>query len=322
MTLTIQSQKNWQDITYTSQDGLKLYARRYGPEASEFRPVVCLAGLTRNCRDFHNLATALAANPARPRSIYCLDYRGRGRSEFDPNWRNYSPYIELLDVLDFMTMMSLSEAAIIGTSRGGIIAMLMAVMRPSAIGAVVLNDIGPVIETAGLARIMGYAGKIPLPHTWEEAATLIREMNRRSFTQLDDAGWLDLAHQWFNEENGRPAPGYDSNLAKALQEIDISKKMPEMWPHFKALVRVPVLVLRGENSDLLSTKTVAAMTKEHPDLIAVTIQGEGHAPLLNDRFSQRIIADFLRDTDPAPEPDYRKPIPVGAGPRQRHSASL
>ncbi len=289
--------QNWEDIYYTSQDGLKLYARRYGLAESQFRPVICLPGLTRNSRDFHSLATSLASNPARPRTVYCLDYRGRGFSRYDPNWRNYSPFIELLDVLDFMTIRGLSAVGVVGTSRGGIIAMLMAVMRPSAIGAVVLNDIGPVIETAGLARIMSHVGKIPLPFTWQEATALARDMNKRFFTQVDPEEWGELARQWFNEEKGRPAPGYDSNLAKALAEIDVSKKMPEMWPHFQALSRFPVLALRGENSDLLSVKTVSEMTARHPKLLAVTVRGQGHAPLLRDRFTQRIVSDFLRDAD-------------------------
>jgi pimeloyl-ACP methyl ester carboxylesterase len=298
--------QNWRDMHYTSQDGLKLYARRYGPEASPFRPVLCLAGLTRNSRDFHSLASSLSGAEDRPRIVYCLDYRGRGRSEYDENWRNYSPLIELLDVLDFMTIEGLSQAAVIGTSRGGIIAMLMGVMRPSSLGAVVLNDIGPVIETAGLARIMGYVGKIPLPADWTEAKNLVRDINKRFFTQLDDAEWDAISRQWFNDRNGQPAPGYDANLTKALAEIDIAKKMPEMWPHFRSLSRVPTLVIRGENSDLLSAKTVSEMAKAHPRLIAVTMHGQGHAPLLRDRFTQRIIADFLREADP---PDARASAP-------------
>ncbi len=301
----MQNGVNWQDLYYSSQDGLKLYARHYGPEHSPFRPVVCLPGLTRNSRDFHSLATALSENEERPRAVYCLDYRGRGHSDYDPNWRNYSPLIELLDVMDFMTIHGLSDACLIGTSRGGIITMLLAVMRPSAIGAAVLNDIGPTIDTAGLARIMGYAGKIPLPASWDEASALVRDMNKRFFTQLDHGEWEELARQWFNEKNGRPAPGYDPNLARALEEIDISKPMPEMWAHFQSLLRVPVLVIRGENSDLLSQRTVSEMARQHPGLVSVTIQGQGHAPLLRDKFSQRIIADFLRDADMSAMPRYR-----------------
>lgn len=295
--------KNWQDITFTAHDGLRLYGRRYGRPDSGRRPALCLAGLTRNSRDFHDVATALASHPLYPREVYCLDYRGRGKSEHDPDWRNYTPWIEMIDALDFMSICGLSKAAVIGTSRGGILAMLMAVVRPVAIGAVVLNDVGPVIETSGLARIMGYAGKFPLPASWEDAARLCRDMGKRAFPNLDDQTWGELARQWFNDRDGRPAPGYDHNLMKALEEVDITRKIPEMWPQFEALRRVPTLVIRGRNSDLLSIKTVKEMLSRHPRLTSAEIPDQGHAPLLKDRFSISVIADFLREADREPVVD-------------------
>src|SRR6185295_4442544 len=156
------------------------------------------------------------------------------------------------DVLDFMTMKGLHDAAVIGTSRGGLLAMMMAVLRPAAIGAVVLNDIGPVVERDGLARIVAYVGRIPLPADWREAAALVRDMNQRQFTAVPAAQWDDVARAWFNDENGLPAPGYDRNLARALSLVD--GPMPQLWPQFAALSRVPVLVVRGGNSDVLSEK--------------------------------------------------------------------
>ena len=287
----------WQDIRFTSHDGLTLYARHYGKRGGRGRPVICLPGLTRNSRDFHDLATFLANHPSRPRQVICPDYRGRGNSDFDPDWRNYSPFIELIDVLDLMAILGLEKVALIGTSRGGIIAMLMAAIRPNAIGTVVLNDVGPVIETTGLARIMGYAGKVPLPSSWDEAARLVKAMNKRFFTALTDADWAAIARQWFNEEGGRPAPGYDPNLSRALSEIDIGRKIPEMWSQFGALKNASVLVLRGEHSDLLSPKTVSEMMRRHSRLSAVTVRAQGHAPLLKDRFTTGLIYDFLRETD-------------------------
>ena len=288
----------WKEIRFSSNNGLTLYARHYGEPRPGVRPVLCLPGLTRNSADFHDLASFLANHPTRPRQVICPDYRGRGKSDYDPEWRNYSPFIELLDTLDLIAIMGLEHAAIVGTSRGGIIAMLMAAVRPNAMSALVLNDIGPEIETAGLARIMGYAGKVPLPATWEEATELVRSMNKRFFTSLSDEEWAELARQLFAERNGRPAPGYDTKLADALSEIDIAQKIPTMWPQFEALRRIPVLVLRGEHSDLLSAATVAEMEARHPRLASVTVHAQGHAPLLKDRFTIGIIADFLRETDP------------------------
>jgi pimeloyl-ACP methyl ester carboxylesterase len=257
-----------------------------------------LAGLTRNSKDFHTLAVHLSGKSKTPRDVYCLDYRGRGHSEHDKDWHNYSPYIELLDTLDFMTLAELHHAAILGTSRGGIIAMLMGVTRPGAIGTVILNDIGPVIETRGLARIIGYAGKTPVPESWEDAASIVRDMSARFFTDVTDDEWMEIARQWFMEEEGQPVLGYDLDLANTLSEINLAKPVPQMWSQFDALSHVPIMVLRGENSDLLSLETVKEMASRHPDLRSYTVQEEGHAPLLRDRRSLRTVDTFLAETDP------------------------
>ncbi len=300
-----------EDIFYRSHDDLLLYVRKYGSEEAPGRPLICLAGLTRNGRDFHDLAVALSTHPDHPRAVYCLDYRGRGRSDWDKDWRNYSADVELLDVTAFLTLRGLTDVAVLGTSRGGIITMLLAVMRPSAIGCAILNDIGPVIETAGLARIMGYTGKIPVPADWDEATQVVRDINKRQFTALDRAGWQALTRQLFNEVDGRPAAAYDPNVGKALSEIDIAKPVPAMWEHFELLLQVPLMVLRGENSDLLSAATVQEMQARHPAMTPVLIRNEGHAPLLMDRFSHRLIGDFLLEADktrraapPAPVPSH------------------
>lgn len=291
----------WIENIYSSHDGLKLHSRLYRARQTEKarapRPVLCLPGLTRNSNDFHVLALHLSRISETPRDVYCLDYRGRGRSAYDPNWRNYSPYIELLDTLDFMTLTELHHAAVLGTSRGGIIAMLMAVFRPGAIGAVILNDIGPVIETRGLARIIGYVGKTPAPVSWEEAALIVRDMSARFFTDVSGHEWMEIARQLYMEEDGLPVPGYDLALAKSLSEIDLASPTPRMWPHFDALRHTPVLVLRGENSDVLSPETVGEMAARHPGLQTYEVLEEGHAPLLRDRHSLRVIDAFLAGAD-------------------------
>ena len=225
---------------------------RGGRQGRHARPALCLPGLTRNGRDFHDLAVALSRRSNTPRTVYTLDYRGRGLSDFDPDWRNYTSPIEMLDVLDFMTVSGLHDAAVIGTSRGGLITMLMAAAQPTTIGAVVLNDIGPVIEHEGLARISGYVGRVPLPFSWPDAARMVRELNRRHFPEISETVWEEVAHQWYNERNGKPAPGYDSNLGNALSVLD--GPMPALWPQFEALKRVPLMVVRGENSDILTAR--------------------------------------------------------------------
>lgn len=293
--------QEWNEITFSSNDGLELYARHYPARKSRnqehLRPVLCLAGLTRNSKDFHTLAIHLSTVSNTPRDVYSLDYRGRGRSEHDKDWKNYSPYIEMLDALDFMTVTELHNAAILGTSRGGIIAMLMGVTRPGAIGSVILNDIGPVIETRGLARIIGYVGKTPTPANWEDAAKIVRDMSSRFFTDVADDEWMEIARQCFMEEDGQPVLGYDLDLANTLSEINMAKPTPQMWSQFEALSHVPIMVLRGENSDLLSIETVKEMASRHPGLKNFTVQEEGHAPMLRDRRSLRAVDAFLAETE-------------------------
>lgn len=288
----------WHDIYYASSDDLRLHARYYPAGTGERkRPVVCLPGLTRNGRDFHDLAVFLANDPVRPRDVYTVDYRGRGQSDWDKDWQNYSPLVELADTLDLMAIAGLHHAAIVGTSRGGLIAMTMAVVRPAAIGVVVLNDIGPVIETRGLARLMTYVGKIPTPESWADAASLVREMQERAFPSIPDSQWMEIARALFNEAYGKPAQSYDPTLARALAGIDLSRPVDDLWEQFTALYPFPLLVLRGANSDLLTKETVAEMRARHPNLHTLTVPGEGHAPMLKDADSITAVARFLATND-------------------------
>ena len=289
--------QEWRDIHFTARDGLRLYARHYPAPGSSRRPVLCLAGLSRNSRDFHRLAMALEApGSGTGRDVYTLDSRGRGLSERDPDWKSYSVLVELGDALDFMTAKALHGAAVIGTSRGGLLAMMMAVLRPSAVGAAVLNDIGPVIEREGLARIVAYIGRIPVPSDWDEATRIVHEMHRRHFPAVPAEEWAEQARAWFNEDgNGLPAPGYDRNLARSFALSD--EPIPELWPQFGALAQVPVLAIRGEHSDILSAKTLEEMRVRHPRLDVFTVRGQGHAPLLRDSPTQSAIQAFLARSD-------------------------
>lgn len=292
----------FKDITATMRDGVKLYGRHYPrgdaskrDDHKDRRPVLCLAGLTRNSRDFNVLALALSQHATTPRDVFTLDMRGRGRSEFDKDWRNYSVPLEAQDVIDFMAMQELEGAGIVGTSRGGLITMALAAMQPSRLGAVVLNDIGPVIERDGLIRIAGYVGKIPHPKTWAEATTIVQQLTKRDFPKLTDAGAEQFARQLYNDDNGKPARSYDSKLANALAAL--KGPLPVLWPQFDAMRHVPMMVIRGGNSDLLSEKTVDDMQRRHPRLTRLTVPDEGHAPLLSDAPTITAIADFFAQYD-------------------------
>lgn len=270
----------YRDLVVSASDGLRLYARDYRPELSDALPVVCLPGLARTSEDFHDLAESLSRDSARPRRVLCLDYRGRGRSEWDKDWRNYDVRIEANDVLQVLTAVGLHKAAFVGTSRGGLIAMALGALHPTILAGVVLNDVGPAIEGKGLMRIKGYVGKLPAPRTLEEGADLLRRLSDSQFPAFTQEQWLKQAAGTWREESGRLVLRYDPLLMKTLETLDLEVPLPDLWPLFEGLKPFPVLAIRGANSDLLSAATLKAMQEAHPRLKAITVPGQGHAPLL------------------------------------------
>src|SRR5215212_1304674 len=267
------------DLFVSASDGLRLYARDYAAHALRRRSVVCLPRLARTSQDFHELARALSTGP-RPRRVLALDYRGRGRSEWDRDWRKYDVRVELDDTLQVLSAAGVEEAIVVGTSRGGLIAMGLSAVRPALLRGVVLNDVGPVIESRGLVRIRGYVGKLPNPKTYEEAADVIETVMGSQFPAFARAQWLTMARGTWSGPDGQLAPVYDPDLMRTLDAVDIEKPLPVLWPLFAGLRTVPVLALRGERSDLFSAETLEAMRRAHPRLEAITVPGQGHAPVL------------------------------------------
>jgi pimeloyl-ACP methyl ester carboxylesterase len=282
-----------ESLFVTAPAGLKRHVRSYGPRISTARPVVSLPGLTRTAEDFHELACALAAAPEASRRVLALDYRGRGLSDYDKSPQNYSLSTELGDVLAVLTALGVSPAVFVGTSRGGILTMMLACVRPTAIAGAVLNDIGPVIEPGGLVRIKSYVGKLPRPKSFEEGADILRRLFGQQFTRLTDAEWLAYAHRTFKAEKRGLVPTYDVQLAKTLAGIDFHRPIPPLWAEFGALGRLPLMALRGANSDLLSEETVTAMRTRHPSMEAVTVPDQGHAPILSETELIGRIARFV-----------------------------
>jgi len=268
------------DLAISAPDGLRLHVRRYGAGTDAALPVLCLPGLARTADDFEDLAQALTADAAEPRCVLAMDYRGRGDSEYDRNFANYSLPVELADVLAVLTALELSPAIVVGTSRGGLLAMMLASVRPTAIAGVVLNDIGPVIEPQGLMRIKSYVGKLPTPRTFEEGADILQRVAGSHFPRLEAADWLRQARRTWKEHNRSLTTAYDAKLAKTLDAIDFERPLPPLWGEFEALSRTPLMVVRGANSDILSADTVKAMRSRHPDIDVVEVADQGHAPLL------------------------------------------
>ncbi len=278
----------------TSFDGLKLFVRDHAPDPAAGRqsetPVVCLPGLTRNSLDFEDFAPRLAAMGRR---VLCMDFRGRGRSSFDPSWAaNYTPPTYARDVLDIMAAMGIHRAVFVGTSLGGLVSMVLAALRPTALAGVVLNDIGPQIEAAGIARISGHPGAETAVADWPAAVAYLRMVNEGVLPGLDEAGWLRFAQRQFVERpDGSLGPNYDPRISDALRKT--TETPIDLWALFNALLPLPTLVVRGALSDLLSDDGVAAMQARKPDLATVTVPGIGHTPSLNEPEAAEAIRSFL-----------------------------
>ena len=281
------------DMFVSAQDGLRLHVRSYGPRLAATLPVVCLPGLTRTAVDFHPLATALANDPAEPRRVLAVDYRGRGDSEYDRDPENYTLPTELSDLLAVLTALGIGRAVFVGTSRGGLLAMLLATVRPAVIAGVVLNDIGPVIEPKGLLRIKSYVGKLPTPRSYEEGGEILRRLFGAQFPRFSAEDWLRFAHRSWKDQNGKLVPDYDVRLATQLAGADFERPLPPLWHQFDALARVPLMVVRGSNSDLLSAETVAAMRARRYDIDVVTVPDQGHAPLLAEPDLIHRVVNFI-----------------------------
>lgn len=266
-----------------ARDGLKLHARDYGPLAGPALPLVCLPGLARTSADFHELALAFAQDAEKPRRVLALDYRGRGRSDYDGNWRNYDIRVELDDVMQMLTAAGIAEAVFIGTSRGGLLTMALGAARPAMIKGAVLNDVGPVIDARGLLRIKGYVGKLPTPRSFAEGAEILKRLSDQQFSAFGDREWEMMARRTWTEREGRIVPDYDPNLMKVLEELDLEAPLPVLWNYFAGLNGVPVLAIRGANSDLLAEATLQEMAQRHPDCQIHTVPGQGHAPVLGSK---------------------------------------
>lgn len=270
-------------------DGLRMYCRDYPALQPTGRPtVLCLPGLTRNCRDFESLAAMLAAR----HRVLTPDLRGRGGSDRDPEWRHYQPLNYVADVARLLRELQAGRVVIVGTSLGGLVAMLMATLQPDALAGVVLNDIGPELDPAGLARIGTYVGTLPPQRTWEEAAAQARGAHSAALPDLDEAGWLAFARRVYREESpGRIVPDMDPMIGAAMRET--AGQAADLWVLFRALDRIPTLAIRGELSDLLSADTLSRMQQIKPDLRTLRVPRRGHAPTLDEPECRRAISEFL-----------------------------
>jgi pimeloyl-ACP methyl ester carboxylesterase len=272
----------------TTQDGLSLYFRDYGDPLSPRLPVLCLTGIVRNSGDFADLAERHAGE----RRILCLDYRGRGRSGYDRDWRNYHPMVYVRDIAHLLAAADLHRVMVIGTSFGGLLAMALGVLKPTSLAAVVLNDIGPDLVDGGFARILDYIGIDQPQRDWETAVTYLQKLLPQLSIRTAE-GWRKFARATYREgEDGLLHFDWDVNVAKPLATQ--RGEFPDLWPMFRALHRTPTLALRGATSDVLSPETFERMALAKPDLVRVTVPGSGHTPTFNEPEAAAAVDAFIR----------------------------
>lgn len=277
---------------FTAPDRVRLHARVYGA-ASAATPVLCLPGLARTALDFDALARALSEGRiGPPRRVVALDYRGRGESEPDPNGV-YEVAAEHADLLAVAAALEITQAVVVGTSRGGLHAMILAASKPDLLRGVVLNDVGPRLETEGLLRIRAYVGKLPKPPGYPQAAAMLKEVAGAQFPALTEEDWRFFAYSTFKPGEGGLEPRYDVRLSRALEALDLTQPLPEMWPQFEGLAHTPILALRGARSDLFSEATLDEMARRHPRLERFIVPGQGHAPLLRDATTLSLVCDAI-----------------------------
>jgi len=272
---------------FQSQDGLNLYYRDFGTH-NPGTPIICLPGLTRNSRDFEDLANYLSDR----RRVITTDLRGRGFSDHDPEWKNYHPLTYVQDTWTLLDHLGIDAVIVIGTSLGGLCAMVMSATQHDRIAGVVMNDIGPEINPAGIARVQEYTGRIPPVSSWEEAADQAKEIYGEWLPGLTDADWQRMAWRAYREdENGVPRLDMDTNIGEAVRQVGPQKGDP--WELFDSFGDVPVTVLWGVMSDILTDDIVDRMKERMPDLTVAPIPNRGHVPLLDEPESLAAIDEFL-----------------------------
>jgi pimeloyl-ACP methyl ester carboxylesterase len=282
---------------WTSPDGLTLFARDYAPGPGVARPpMIAIHGLTRNSADFEAIAPLLAQSGRR---VLAVDVRGRGLSDRAPDPMTYMPDVYARDVLALMEQAGIDRAVFVGTSMGGLITMALTAIRPKAVVAAILNDIGPEVAPEGLARIAAYSGQPVEIGSWADAAAYAKRINAVAFPHYTDVDWDAFARRIFRQQpDGEIALDYDPDIAVPIRAAGAKALVPNLWPMFRRLAKKkPTLLVRGANSDLLSADIAARMKKAAPAMAYVEVPGIGHAPMLGEAEAKAAIFEFLAEID-------------------------
>jgi pimeloyl-ACP methyl ester carboxylesterase len=276
------------DGAWMSKDGLELHYRDYAGRTDR-PPVLCLHGLTRNARDFADLAGRLAGEWR----VIVPEMRGRGESEYAKDAGSYNPIQYVGDVNVLLAELGISRFVSVGTSMGGLMTMLIAMKTPERLAGAVLNDIGTRLERAGLERIVSYAGQGRTFPTWVHAARALEETQKVAHPHFELADWIAMAKRTMTlTSNGRIVFDYDMKIAEAFAKVDFDNQ-PDLMPAIDAMADIPVLILRGAESDLFSEANCAEILARLHKAEAVTVPGVGHAPLLTEPEAEAAIDRLL-----------------------------
>ncbi|MGB3739127.1 MAG: alpha/beta hydrolase [Pontixanthobacter sp.] len=283
--------QGWTDRTWQSPDGLTLYFRDYaGGAVTDRPPIICMHGLTRNARDFAELAERLAGEWR----VIVPDMRGRGESDYADDAATYNPLVYVQDVEALLEQEGIDRFVAIGTSMGGLMTMMLAMIDADRIAGAVLNDIGPEIDPAGLDRIKNYVGQSRSYPSWMHAARALMDVHQPSHPTFTIDDWLAMAKRNMSvQQNGRIGFDYDMSIAEPFNTAD-GAAPPDLWPALEALAGRPVLLIRGALSDLFSPSTMEDMHRRLPGSVMATIPEVGHAPLLTEADAVSAIDAFLR----------------------------
>ena len=285
------AERRWADHFYRSADDrLDLYARIYeggGPT------LLMMHGLTRNSADFEPLVDALDDDYR----IISVDQRGRGRSAYDPEPANYVPQVYVNDMFALLDGLDIEQVTAIGTSMGGLMAVMMGAMQKDRLKGIIMNDIGPEVDASGIARIQGYVGSTDPVTTWEQAAQKSCDINGPAFPDYHKDDWMDFARRTFRQqEDGNLRLDYDPAIASSMEGEEPSTVPPDLWPVWDMLADLPILLIRGAISDILSADTAREMERRHNGSFArIDVPRIGHAPILDEPEAVAAIKSFLQD---------------------------
>lgn len=290
------SNQKYSEHYFSANDGVKLYARKYGWENTDPYPIVCLADISGNSKIYHTLAMFLSSKAGGARRVVTFDARGRGRSEKGLSSADYNLMTEASDVLSVVTAAGLQHINLIGTARGGLLAMVLAGQRPGILNRLILSEAAPRLEGQEVVRQKQLLINQKAVGSWSAAAQFLKDYMGPFFPALGEADWSQEAEARYTEQKGKIVPQFDPAILNSIKNINLDVRLGEMWSEFRGLCSIPTALIHAENSEMISNETLENMKAIKPDLVVIEAIGQGHSPLLHIDELPKSIASFLTNS--------------------------